>query len=72
MRGLLKELTNSAPIMMAPLAAIANRINKVSMKSVLDVFKTCRCNTQEKSAYAFYDNANELSESDYKLEIMLV
>lgn len=68
LRGLLKELTDSAPIMMAPLAAIANRINKVSMKSVLDVFKTCRCNTQEKSAYAFYNNANELSESDYKLE----
>ena len=68
LRGLLKELTGSAAVMMAPLAAIVNRINNVSMKSVLDVFKTTRCNTQEKSAYAFYENANELSESDYKLE----
>lgn len=68
LRGLLKDLPGSAAIMMAPLSAIANRINNVSMKSVLDVFKTNRCNTQEKSIHAFYENTNELSESDYKLE----
>ena len=68
LRGLLKDLNICSAQLLVPLATIANRINKVSMKNVLDVFKNNHSDVQKQSTYAFYNNVGLLSESDNNLE----
>lgn len=68
LKGLLKNISGSTALMLAPFIAIANKVNKVSMKGVLVALKYTRSNVFGKTPLHLSNNLENLSESEYKQE----
>lgn len=69
LKGILKNFSGATAIMLAPLIAIANKVNKVSMKGVLDALKYTRSKVFGKTPILLSENLGNLSESEYKQEL---
>ncbi len=68
LKGILKNFSDATALMLAPFIAIANKVNKVSMKGVLDALRYTRSQVFGKTPWYLSENMENLNEPEPKQE----
>ena len=69
LKGILKNISMETGVMLAPFIAIANKVNAVSMKGVIDALKYPRSQIFGQTPWLLQENLENLYESEYKQEL---
>lgn len=69
LKGIIKNVPMETGIMLAPFIAIANKVNAVSMKGVIDALKYPRSKIFGQALQLMQENLANLYESEYKQEL---